>query len=342
MFEDPLHPGPVTPAAVVDSAADRPRFSEIPFDDAFEDIGLAAESLRSEATRSLTRALGLSQKSANAARIAKSSSGVDIFFSKETVAELRDGVLHLPIDRRTGLLRIDARDGASRVRELGKVRPRRWKAVTSIVAAAQLISAIDTQLQLQDLNRKIDKLSRFVHADRLGELRGLYNALCRALHIRHPYRRHEELRRITLQIDQLAGRFFQTAIEKVQGISDPSQIGVLDALFSLQSTAEAELTAEIESAFADLRGAEFAWFLQALVLTELDDVGQLRAHARRMKAEIVVLGPLLVDRAGYLDFGLRDQLSDRLERERAALRVSAAPEIRVLAAQEGDGGARNE
>jgi hypothetical protein len=173
-----------------DNPHSRPEF-EYDFDAAFADVGKLADAFRHRARNRILEALGLGEAAAESLQILTSGKEIEIVFSQQTAEKLRNGKLALPIDKRTGLYRVDARDSHYRIQELGKVRttaPAIRSAINTITSTAHLISAIDIQAQLQEINQKLERLFTFTRADRLGELRGAYNELVRLLHSSSPMR----------------------------------------------------------------------------------------------------------------------------------------------------------
>jgi hypothetical protein len=296
---------------------------DIPFEDIFNDPRGFLERLGREARTHLLQALGLSRRAGSTVAVLDAGKRIEIVFSEKTAELIRTGKLSLPIDRTTRLLRVDARDTQHRIRELGKVRqtasaPR--VALNACVAAAHLISAVDLHAQLQEVNEKVGDLLTFVYADRLGELRGLYDHLRKLVHQTASPKRSRQLADLEAELDRLAGRFQQTALAKLRGIKDPSDIGVIDALFTSQGRAESRLREDLSQALGDLRALEFTWMLLAIVLAELRSADAWQRQQLIVAEHIRALESLLVERASYLDFELRDKVGDavKLLKERYA------------------------
>jgi hypothetical protein len=313
------------------------RLSNIPFDEAFGASASFADAVREGATRKVCSALGLGQQAKKSFGLRAQGERFEIVFSKQTERLLRSGELHLPLDRSSGLLRIDARDGRSRIRELGKVRKgvgAARAAVNALTAAAHMVSAIDTQLQLQQIDRKLDQILSFMHADRLGELRGLYNATAKALEIQEGQRRRHELVALAHSLDVLAGRFYETAKAKLGSIANPAEIGVWEALTTLQSSARGELEEALRTAIADFRAAEFAWLLGGLVRAELEVIDDLPAHRRMVASEIETIRPLLLERTGFLNGDLRLRIREKIDLHSNRLRRQPGGEVAILSEYE--------
>ena len=168
---------------------------DVTFEQAFGGHENYVGALRKAGEQQVAHLLGLGQQGAKAAKVIHDGSRLTVVFSKETTKKLRAGQLHLPVDKKTGLLRIDARDSKERIREMGKLKRASGaaRALTLVVGAAHVISAADMQAQLESIDRKLDQLMSFIRADRLGELRAAYEGIRKALARTDPVRRNEEI-----------------------------------------------------------------------------------------------------------------------------------------------------
>lgn len=305
---------------------------EYDFDAAFADVGKLTDAFRHRAQNRILETLGLGEAATESLQILTSGKEIEIVFSQQIAEKLRNGELALPIDKRTGLYRVDARDSRYRIQELGKVRtttPVLRSAINTITSAAHLVSAIDVQAQLQEINQKIDRLLTFSYADRLGRLRGAYNELIQLLHSSSPMR-NEELRRLNSRLNDLGGRFFQTASTTLGQIRDPDETRYWEALTTSQTTAEKHLKEALQNTRGDLRAAEFCWFLQALILSELNQAEELVTHQRIVRQQLERIGPPLIERIGYWNYEVRDMVDERLKRQIAGLRERTVDDIVLI------------
>lgn len=299
------------------------------FDAAFADVSKLANEMRHRVRSRFVEALGLSEAATASVQILTSGKEIEIVFSQQIAEKLRTGELALPIDRKTSLSRVDARDARYRIQELGKVRsatPAMRAAINTLTSAAHLLSAIDVQAQLQEINQKIDHLVTFIRGDRLGEVRGAYNEFIRLLHSASRVR-DEELRTLNSTLDRLSGRFFQTAYATLGQIRDPSKIGYWEALTTSQATVEKNLKETLQHVQTDLRAAEFCWFLQAVVFSELNQPEELLTHQRIVRHQLERFRPLLIERLGYWDFAVRDAVDERMKRQIDRLRERAVDDV---------------
>src|SRR5207244_3668364 len=180
-------------------------------------------------------------------RIVREPDAVRLMFSEETVRRLQSGELTIPLDKVTGLRRAEARDKAGRIREGARFETlsRGQRLLRGVVAAAYVVSALDLQAQLERLDAKLDRLISFQHADRIGELRGVYLSLQKALVEKDAAVRRTQLFEVSRRLDDLQSRFLQTAIAALKAIRNPADISWSEAIFSLQRTAERELRASV-------------------------------------------------------------------------------------------------
>jgi hypothetical protein len=236
-------------------------------------------------------------------RVVPESGAVRLVFSEEALGRLRSGEWAIPVDKVTGLSRAEARDSAGRIREGARFESisGSQRLLRSVVAAANVISALDLQAQLERLAAKLDRLISFQQADRLGELRGVYLSLQKALVEKDTLARRSQLLQVSRQLDDLQSRFIQTSVAELAAIRNPADISWHEAIFSLQSTAERQLRNAIGRAHEDLRLHQLCAGLGAVVHAELDQPEALATHTAAVAAGIASLAPLLAEKVGYFD-----------------------------------------
>ena len=287
----------------------------VSFDQAFAGQESYVGALRSAGEGQVAKLLGLGQQGAKAAKIIHEGSRLRVVFSKETTKKLRSGALRLPVDKKTGLLRIDARDAKGRIREMGKLRKAggAGMALNLVVGAAHVISAADMQARLESIDRKLDQLMSFVRADRLGELRAAYGGIRKALCRRDPGRRDKEIDIWSTELQKLQGRFFQTAQDRLDKIRDPSDIGIWESLTTRQSTAEAELRQALAEVFTDYKAMNFCSLLLELSAAQTSDIEGIPAIRSERRQQLEQVRGQLIEKTAYLDFDLRDAMTQILE-----------------------------
>lgn len=316
-----------------------------PFADAVSQPSSFLEPIRQKAEqeldafRQLAKGAGIAGE---ATTIAGASGGGRLVYSKETTAKLRSTKWKTPIDSATGLQRAEARDGAGRIRETAKFEPaERDKLATAtkgVVAVAHVISSIDTQLQLEKINEKLDALSNFLEAERHGELRGVYASLQKALALRDAGARERALEHCSRALDDLQGRFFATAQAKLRDIRHPADISPLKAIMSRQKTATRELRQALTEAMSDLRLSEFCNQLNAVLHVELGHEEILASNRQSLLENYRELAPLATEKLSYLD----EQLVEAVRTKLAVLTLKVDPaEFQVVRgehspAEEGD------
>jgi hypothetical protein len=97
-----------------------------------------------------------------------------------------------------------------------------------------------------------------------------------------------------------------------------------------QSTAERNLKEALQNAQIDMRAAEFCWFLQALILSELNQAEELITHQRIVRQQLERIGPLLIERIGYWSYEGQDVVNERLKRQIAGLRERTVDDIVLI------------
>ncbi len=288
---------------------------EVSFDEAINGAEGLPAAVRESGKAKLAAALGLSKDAVSAVESAKGARKLEVVFTPETVKKLKSGEYHLPIDKKMGLQRVDARDAQGRIRELGKTRHvgKAKVALNLVVSAAHIISAADMKAQLDEIDRKLDQILTFIHADRLGELRGVFNGLRKTLGAPQTPERDRELRAWSRELDKLEGRFYETAKAKLEAIEDPSKISAWKALTTLQSTAKERLEQDLAAVLLDLKAMAFSSFLQQVVLA---DIGEPERMAEQRQAQLDNkdgIAGILKERLGYLSFDLRDAAAEKLD-----------------------------
>jgi hypothetical protein len=297
----------------------------VPFEEAVSSPRVLLEGLRQAgkgALESLLAGAELAGEAGKAISMVTSNRGVRLVFSKDTVEKLKAGEWTIPTDGATKLRRAEVRDRGGRIREGAKIQPasgRMEAVVRGVVAIAHVVSAVDTQVQLERISEKLDRLSGFLHAERLGELRGIYGSLQKALVDPDESRRARALEDCSRKLDELQGRFLESARAKLNAVRNPAQIGPLTAIFTSQSTAEQTLRREIGDALADLRLCEVSNHLNTMVHLELAQEAALPVHQRALVAGLMGIRDLLVQKAAFLDGDLADALATSVEKSALAL-----------------------
>jgi len=292
------------------------RLETVPFEDAIGCNTAFANAIEQAGHARLERALGLGARITTSAQVLDSGRKLKVVFSGDTLKKLRKGEYHLPIDEKTKLVRIDARDAKGKIRELGKVKNHIGKArlaVNVVVSAAHLISAADVMAQLKIIDRKLDRLWNYQRALQLGKLRGAYEQLRQAIRRSDARVRHGELVECASKLLELECQFLETTRVNLENVRDPSDISVRKAIFSLQSTALETLQRELSIAYSDWRAKEFASTLRELIYTEIGDGERLAGLYQQRRDEIGQIRELMVEKIGYLDLGARDAMTSHLQ-----------------------------
>lgn len=157
-------------------------------------------------------ALGWSSDIYNRIKLSQASDKITIVFSGETLQGIKEGKYYLPIDKKHELPSTVARSRNGKIAELGKarvVKPSLSSKVFNIVTvAAHIISDLDTQFQIAEMNKKIDGIYGFLEADRTGEVIGIYHSLQSYFRNNNMLPNDNEAERLKEKLDELEGRFF--------------------------------------------------------------------------------------------------------------------------------------
>lgn len=277
------------------------------YDDALATPTTITGASRDRATTNMAQLVDTLISGAKVTTVLAGADGVTLHFSSETAAKLGTGEWHIPTDRATGLPRAEARDAAHRIREPAKFRPSAsmpGKIARGVVAAAHVISSIDTAIQLQTISRRIMQISEFMAADRRGQVRGLFQSLQRALADENVERRTRALEDCALQLDRLQWQFFETARAELAAIRDPEAIGIFEAMTTSGERAKRELQASLGRVFGDLRLMEFCAMMNAEVQKELGNAAALSIHERAILNAYEPMFEDLVRKSRYLDLQL--------------------------------------
>jgi hypothetical protein len=285
---------------------------------AFDEALAAPSSItllsRVTAEHAAARLVDAALSGAKVMKLVQSPDGVRLVFSKETTAKLNVGDWHIPVDRTSGLPRAEARDAMQRIREPAKFVPAAshiGAVARGIVAAAHVISSMDTMVQLANISHQLASLLDFVDADRRGHVRGVYLTLQRALADTDQDRQQRTLEMCAAQLESLQARFAETARARLSTIKDPLQITSLKAIFSLQSTAERKLTEELGAVFGDLRLMEFCALLTTEVHKELGNDEGLYVQSRAFRDVYKPILAALEVKARYLSLPLSSEVANR-------------------------------
>ena len=327
----------------MNTIAKRPlQLPKITFDRALERTDQLLNQASQDAKDNVADIIGLPPSSIKSFQFPGEGDKIEIIFSKETLEKLKSGEYHLPIDKEMGLPRVDVRDKKERIKELGKVIIKKGSkakaALRLVVSAAHIVSQVDVAAKLEKIEKKIDSIARFIHADRLGELRGAYNYFQTWLHSDSPNRK-EELRRLAANFRVLSDRFFQTATTELANIKDPSDIGVIQAIFSLQSTAETKLKDQISQILTDLRCSNFSSALQTICFYELEETEAMLRTKETHSLQWSEIRNQLSEKTGYLNLDLQKSVDEwtRVNEQAPALKRKpfGEPEI-LIASQKGN------
>lgn len=134
-------------------------------------------------------------------------------------------------------------------------------------------------------------------------------------------------------LETLQGRFCATAHDGLSSIRDPSEISVVKRVFTLQSTAEADLRKALAGALTDYKAMVFCSLLSEVAAAQTADVEGIRGIRTTRKDQVEQVRGLLVEKTAYLDFDLRDNVTENADYLQA---VSITPPKMVQL--EGDGG----
>lgn len=223
---------------------------------------------------------------------------VEITFKKGTLEKIRSGKLKLPYDKKTRVLRLDVRNQRGQIKELAglKIKPNHLKKVLNFtLAAAHVISTIDLQKQIEEINKKLNQIIAFQQANRLGQLEGVFNSAKRALRSG----REDDLFQTSRELDKLTGSFHQTAIVKLKSLKDPSKISFIKALLSRQKKAEQELINSAEEVFAEIRSMEFCVFLNVFIQYQLNNPDDCYVLIETLNKNLSSLKPLSMKKLDY-------------------------------------------
>lgn len=292
----------------------------VSYEQAISSPGRLIEPLRTTSTDELRKLLKFVKGAEKVHKLFSMCAGEDqvtLVFSQEARANLRNGTWYRPIDRATGLQYADARDHLGRIIEPAKTHPmngasiRIEQALGVIVAIAHVISAMDIQRRLAAMDEKLDWLLDFLHADREGELRGVYLSVQKALANTESAGTYASLMASSHKLDELQGRFFESARARLLNINNPADIGPIQAAFTRQSTAERELRERLGLAIADLRRSELCVQINTFVHLALGDPGAIHVQRRALASAYAAICDLVVDKVGYIDRTLAQVLQQR-------------------------------
>ena len=104
-------------------------------------------------------------------------------------------------------------------------------------------------------------------------------------------------------------------------------------VFTLQSTAEADLRKALAGALTDYKAMVFCSLLSEVAAAQTADVEGIRGIRTTRKDQVEQVRGLLVEKTAYLDFDLRDNVTENADYLQA---VSITPPKMVQL--EGDGG----
>lgn len=191
----------------------------------------------------------------------------EVIFSPETQRKLDNKIFeHL------GSGRAIAVNKRGRIVEHARIKPYSnviGNLINIATTTAYIISAADTQMKLTEIAHKIDKLIDIVEADRIGELRGLYNNL--KVELSREKTDATELKAISNELRILSGRFFETAKVKIKHIKDPTKKRIIEKLRITGKEIDNELNDGIRTVFDDLKAMQVCHMLDTFVNHELED-----------------------------------------------------------------------
>lgn len=117
----------------------------------------------------------------------------------------------------------------------------------------------------------------------------------------------------------MAGRYLETAMATLRSIEDPSDINPIEAIFSRQKKAEANLRERLAEAQTDLKASQFAASLNGQILCELEEPEELEQLVRQVSEDFTAHAGLISSKVEYLDLRLGAQVNQKAEVLRAGL-----------------------
>jgi hypothetical protein len=189
------------------------------------------------------------------------------------------------------------------------------------------------------INRKLDRLIDFAETEREGRLRGAYDSLARISAVSDKARRADRLDATLENLHELSGIFFESSIRTLARIQDPEGKGLLEDIFSWPPAERRKLEEGLAAAWLDFRRVHLCWFLQRLIVSELDDPAELRMLVKHHVGGLIEIKESLVGKLRYLDpqgaADLCGQLNHALDAHQEELKQLAAaidstPELTVL------------
>lgn len=227
-------------------------------------------------------------------------SSLRVVYSEATLKGLRTGKYHFALDAKTGLQSAVPSDAASRIVEHPKFDHVRSLANCAVFGAA-LLASVETERQLVAINRKLDRLIDFAETEREGRLRGAYDSLARISAMSDRARRADRLDAALENLHELSGIFFESSIRTLARIQNPEGKRLLEDIFSWPPAERRELEGRLASAWLDFRRVRLCWFLQRLIVSELDDPSELRMLVKHHLGGLIEIKESLVGKLRYLD-----------------------------------------
>lgn len=259
--------------------------TKVDFDEFFSENEKVLSSLRDYAKYKIVNSLGWSSDIYNRIKLSQASDKITIVFSGETLQGIKEGKYYLPIDKKYGLPSTNVRDKQGKIIEHGKkqiVKPSLSSKVFNIVTvAAHIISDLDTQFQIAEINKKIDGIYGFLEADRTGEVIGIYHSL--QSYFRENNDNEAERLKLKLKLDELEGRFFSTARERLLKIENPAKSGFTKTTFRRARTNIEGTNRDIGNVFKDLSYMEKCNYLNWMLQVDSGNVDEQIALKKRLQ-----------------------------------------------------------
>lgn len=275
--------------------------TKVNFDEFFSENEKVLSSLRDYAKYKIVNSLGWSSDIYNKIKLSQASDKITIAFSGETLQGIKEGKYYLPIDKKYRLPSTNVRDKQGKIIEHGKkqiVKPSLSSKVFNIVTvAAHIISDIDTQFQIAEMNKKIDGIHGFLEADRTGEVIGIYLYL--QSYFRESNENEAERLKLKLKLDELEGRFFSTAREKLLKIENPAESGFTKTIFRRARTNIEGPKREIGSVFKDLSYMEKCNYLNWMLQVDSENVDEQIALKKRLQNYYQKISSVLDEKCRY-------------------------------------------
>lgn len=273
------------------------------FEDVFGNSDSYLSKMDKYAKSKIVNSLSLPVRAEDIVNVQNKSSKLSIVFSDEVYKGLKDGKYQQIVSKEYGLLYADARDKSGKIVEHGKIglkkTPSLSKIFSGVTTAAHIISDMDTQRQLEEMNKKLDIMYSFLVDDRVGEVKGAFDLLASYMR-RSVVEPHDQMaEKLRSDLTTLEARFYETAHNKLLSVNKPSKGNFFKETFYSDSTCIKNIEREIESAMADLRYMKISNHLIWVLEGEFDNFNEQIAIKKRLLEKLGKITNEMKDKCRY-------------------------------------------